>query len=300
MFLTATNQTIELVSATAARTQYVISYVDNGLTSLTPGSSTGTITTATDTTAVAAPAASTTRRVEEMFIRNVTDASFQTLTIQKDVAGTETRLSPPIELGPGQMVYYSDKTGFTLYDSAGRVLVRDALPPFQITPVNSPFFCQGVDTPASNKTLTSGECFALYMGVAPRALKSIMVSYRVTSNVGSTTWTEVGIASGVPDIGSNPTLTVRGYADVGQQILTSGIKNTTVYLNSSFSQGEDVWVLIANSGTTPTIRAQSIADDIQAGFQAAATMRPSSNVGTPVAFTIEGATVLAGWFTLQW
>lgn len=300
MLLTATNQTLEIVTAAATRVQYVISYVDNGATSLTPGSSTGSITTATDTTVVSAPGAGVTRRIEEICIRNTTDASFQTVTIQKDVAGAETRLSADIALGPGQMVYYSDKAGFTAYDSAGRILVRDALPNFQITPVNSPFFCQGVDTPASNKTLTSGETFALYMGVSPRALKSIMVSYRVTSNVGSTTWTEIAIATGTPDIGSNPTLTVRGYADVGQQILTSGIKNTTVYLNSSFSQGEDVWVLIGNSGTTPTIRAQSIADDLQAGFQAAATMRPSSNLNTPVAFTTEGATVLAGWFTLQW
>jgi hypothetical protein len=300
MLLTATNQTIEVVTTTSVRLSYVVSYVDNGATALTPGSNQGSINSATDTTIVSAPAASTTRRVEEIFIRNDTTSGTNTVTFQKDVAGTEILLSPAVTLRTGETLHYSDKSGFTYYDSAGRILVRDALPPFQITPVNSPFFCQGVDTPASSKTLTSGECFALYMGVSPRALKSVMVSYLVTTNTGSTTWSELAIATGVPVIGSGPTLTVRGYADVGQSILTTGIKNQTIYLNTSFSEGEDVWVLIANSGTTPLIRAQSIADDIQAGFQADATMRPSSNINTPVAFTIESATALAGWFTLQW
>jgi hypothetical protein len=46
------------------------------------------------------------------------------------------------------------------------------------------------------------------------------------------------------------------------------------------------------------VRAQSIADDLQSGFQGSAVMRPSLNVGTGVVFTIEGATALAAWLAI--
>ena len=71
IFLTATTQTLEIKTSSVADIDYQINYVDVvAATSATPGSNQGKITSATTTPALSAPAASTSRQIKSIFIRN--------------------------------------------------------------------------------------------------------------------------------------------------------------------------------------------------------------------------------------
>lgn len=127
MNLTSTTQTIELATASAADVDYVVSYSDidkTGATALTPGSSHGTVTTATDTTIVSAPAASVYRVITSLSVRNI-DVTTQTVTIQKDVGGTEYEIMTATLL-PGEALVYEDASGWDRYNAAGERLGRGA------------------------------------------------------------------------------------------------------------------------------------------------------------------------------
>lgn len=148
------------------------------------------------------------------------------------------------------------------------------------------------------KTLTSGTAFAVYLGKATKSISSAQLRYNVTTAMATITWGELAIAKGSINIGGNPTLTVVGYADISAVANSTGRKSTTVNVSSgqSINAGDDLWAIIGNSATTAAVvRAPSMADDIQVGVQASVASRPSTIVGTPTAFTIEGATTLAPW-----
>lgn len=147
----------------------------------------------------------------------------------------------------------------------------------------------------STKTLTSNTSFAVYVGKAPSANPTVTVRYRVTTAAATITWAEVAIATGAVVAGGNPSLTVRGFTNVAAVINSTGQKTTAV-TTSGVAAGDDLWIIVGNQATTAgAVRAQSIADDIQAGVQAArASNRPSTQSGAQT-YTIEGATTLAPW-----
>lgn len=147
----------------------------------------------------------------------------------------------------------------------------------------------------STKTLTSGTAFALYVGKAPTANPTVNVRWRVTTAAATITWAEVAIATGAVVAGGNPSLTIRGFTNVAAVINSTGQKTTSV-TTSGVAAGDDIWIVIGNQATTAgVVRAQSIADDIQTGAQAArASQRPSTQSGAQ-SYTIESATTLAAW-----
>lgn len=85
--LASTSESLEVVTSSAGDIDYVVSYVDYTSTAATPGAAQGTITTATTTTYVAAPAASTQRQVKRVNFHN-NAATSNTISIQKNVGGT--------------------------------------------------------------------------------------------------------------------------------------------------------------------------------------------------------------------
>lgn len=123
MNLTGTTHSLELVTAAAVTTDYVASYTDidksGASTVVTYGSSHGNVTTATDTTLVAAPGASISRKITGITVRNAHASSTQTVTIQKDVGGTEYTVLTAT-LAAGESLVYEDGRGWVLYDAQGR------------------------------------------------------------------------------------------------------------------------------------------------------------------------------------
>jgi len=158
------------------------------------------------------------------------------------------------------------------------------------------FFSPGLQNAALTgvKTLTSGTAFALYMGRAPKNVTSVTVRWRLTTKATPTvSWGEIAIATGAVVLAGNPTLTVRATTDISATVLGSPAAfSTTVTVN--LAEGADIWILIghATSGSAAIVRAATIADDLQIGYQASSAVRPSTIINTPTSFTLEGATVL--------
>ena len=86
--LDATTETLEVTTSAAVSTDYSVSYLDNASGTMTPGSSHGNINTATTTTVLSAPGASTQRAVTAVTLCNVGSAA-QTVVLKHDTTGTE-------------------------------------------------------------------------------------------------------------------------------------------------------------------------------------------------------------------
>lgn len=84
--LTSTDA-LELITSAACSLDVVVSYVDYTASAATPGAQNTAITTATTTTIVSAPAASTQRQTKRINVRNKSTTTC-TVTMQKDVSGT--------------------------------------------------------------------------------------------------------------------------------------------------------------------------------------------------------------------
>lgn len=119
-FLNATTETLELLTSATADIDYQINYVDViPAVSATPGCSQGKITTATTTTVLSAPASGTSRQIKSVFICNRHASVANTVTVKKDISGTEYLLTSPTLLQAGEKLSYEDGAGWSL----GTVLV---------------------------------------------------------------------------------------------------------------------------------------------------------------------------------
>lgn len=297
MILNATNETLEIITTAAVSLDYCFEYADYTSTgTFSLGDSHGNINTATTTIVVPAPAASTSRKIKSAFIRN-RGTTLQTVTISKDVGGTNYHLTGDINLDGGEYLTYDLNGELSVFTASGARKLSNAIVGGDITSVLIiPNFSTANLT--STKTITSTNSFAVYIGKAPRTLSSVSLRYRVTTAAATITWSEVAVAKGTVNIGGNPTLTVVGFADTSAINNSTGQKTVVVNVSSgqSISAGDDLWALIGNQATTAgVVRAASIADDIQLGIQASLVARPSLIVGVPTSFTIEGATALPAW-----
>lgn len=122
--LDATTESLEVATSSTSSTDYVVSYVDNASGALTPGSAHGNITTATTTTVLAAPAASTQRAVTAVSVCNV-GAAAQALTVKHDTSGTERTLARA-SIGAGECLRADNNGAWTVATVTGLVRTVDS------------------------------------------------------------------------------------------------------------------------------------------------------------------------------
>ena len=126
IFLNGTTDTLELVTSSTADIDYQINWVDViAATSATPGSSQGKATSATSTTIVSAPSGGTTRQIKSAFIRNRHASVANTVSVKKDVSGTEYLLTPDSILQAGETLTYEDGVGWTQGSTLVSTLTND-------------------------------------------------------------------------------------------------------------------------------------------------------------------------------
>lgn len=117
--LAATNESLELVTATAGTINVTASYVDYTASAATPGGQATAITTATTTVIVSAPGASTQRQLKVLTIDNAGTSSVF-VTLQKDIGGTNyTQFS--LALGGGETIRMKSDGDFDIHDVTGAV-----------------------------------------------------------------------------------------------------------------------------------------------------------------------------------
>ena len=121
LLLTTTTDFLQVLTGSALSTDWTSSYVDVTTAAFTPDSTQGNVATATSTTIVASPAASTQRQVKFLSIRNRDGVSTQTISIIKNAGAVQYRATPDIPLLPGESLQYVDGIGFQVFDSSGRI-----------------------------------------------------------------------------------------------------------------------------------------------------------------------------------
>lgn len=120
LLLTSTSDLVQLVSSAAVALEVHATYVDNAAGTITPGRANVEITTATTTTVVGSPAASTQRNVQTLLVRNAHASSVNTVTI-RHTDGTTAVDVFSVTLAAGEVLQFLDGVGFQVLASTGAV-----------------------------------------------------------------------------------------------------------------------------------------------------------------------------------
>ena len=126
--LDSTSEILEITTSSTATTDYTVSWIDNASGTLTPGSTVGQITTATTTTALAAPAGSTQRAVSAVTVCNISTTTSQSVILKHDTSGTE-RVITRASLGPNECMRCAN-------DATCRVNSANGVAKLDVTPGN--------------------------------------------------------------------------------------------------------------------------------------------------------------------
>jgi len=121
IFLPDTNTSLELITASAVSTIYAsCSYVDITTTTIAMGATDSAITTATTTTIVAAPGASTERQIKGCTFKNSHASSSNAITLQRNISAVKT---PNITytLLAGETLEWTEDGGFKAIDASGQM-----------------------------------------------------------------------------------------------------------------------------------------------------------------------------------
>ena len=128
ILLTSTSDILRVVTGAAVSTLTVhASYVDNSSGTITPARTNTNITTATTTTVVASPAASTQRNVRTLGITNNSSSASTQVTVQHFDGATSTDLMG-VTLLPGENLILSEEGDWTHHDAQGAAYTP-TLPP---------------------------------------------------------------------------------------------------------------------------------------------------------------------------
>lgn len=119
IFLTATNHTLELITSTTSQIDVYVSYVDITTSWGTPWDTQASITTATTTTILSAPASSTQRQIKMISLNN-SGTSANTISVRKDVWGTDYTISD-FTLQPWEAMRYVDGNWFSKKAKNGEI-----------------------------------------------------------------------------------------------------------------------------------------------------------------------------------
>jgi hypothetical protein len=118
ILLTSTSDLIQVITGSALSTTTHVSWVDLISTTVTPGRTNTSWSTASTQTVVGSPASSTSRNVKSLVIRNADASSSNTITVQH-TDGSTVAVLYKCTLLAGCSLVYSENDGFTVMDSSG-------------------------------------------------------------------------------------------------------------------------------------------------------------------------------------
>lgn len=118
LLLTSTSDIVRVVTSTAGDIQVHASYVDNASGTITPGRTNTAITTATTTTVVAAPGASTQRNVKGLYITN-NHATTSCFVEVQHFDGTTSAELMGVTLLPGENLGFREDGSWVHRDTNG-------------------------------------------------------------------------------------------------------------------------------------------------------------------------------------
>lgn len=166
ILLTSTSDLINVVTSGATTVECHASYVDINGATVTPGRKNTSISAATTTAIVASPAASTSRTVKTIQIRNVDTTVSQTINVLHTDGTTPVDIFRAV-LAPNWSLHYDYATGWTLRNQMGLLL-----PPGLTTPLDALWNITVLGSDVTNNNATpntiqdvTGLSFSLAVGI---------------------------------------------------------------------------------------------------------------------------------------
>ncbi len=146
ILLTSTSDLIQVITGGTQAIKCHASYVDLNGTTVTPGRLNTAISSATTTTIVASPAASTQRTVKTLSVHNSDGSNADTVTVQH-TDGTTVIILFSLSLLAGNSLKYNEGSGWQLFNALGQTVAT--------APASGQFLKSTVLTSASG-TFTTG------------------------------------------------------------------------------------------------------------------------------------------------
>jgi hypothetical protein len=125
LLLNSTSDVIRVITSGTADIDIHASYVDLSGSTVTPGRTNSAVASATTTTAVPAPGASTARTVKTLTVRNKHASTANTITISHYDGTTAVELLK-LSLTAGWAIHYDEGDGFEIFDSTGRKVTNNS------------------------------------------------------------------------------------------------------------------------------------------------------------------------------
>ncbi len=123
LILSATTHSLEVTTTGTGAVHVECSFTDDLAGVKTQGSQVTTISSATTTTVVSAPAASTTRTIDELTVLAV---AANGVMIKKDISAVETALLGPLTLALGERAQFVSARGWRVFEAQGAEKVGTA------------------------------------------------------------------------------------------------------------------------------------------------------------------------------
>jgi hypothetical protein len=280
--LTNTTHILEVTTGSATAVDVFVSYADHTTSGAVLGDQQTLITTATTTTVLAAPAGSTQRQIKLISINN-TGATPNTVTVQKDISGTEYDLFYTT-LQANENLTYVDGRGWTQYTATGQAYTANVTS-------NAPFANTKLLTGALYETFDRDLCNEVNTAVLSSGRLSLQAIY-IPAGVTITSisfWSATTAANG-------PTNQLFGLYDVNLNLLRSSVNDTstawaansrkTLALTSTFTTTYSglyyLGIMVTASTAVPTLKGNTAKTNgaLNAG---APSMGGTSNTGLTTA-----------------
>jgi hypothetical protein len=218
LLLTSTSDIVRVNTGQAADLKVHSSWVDNASGVITPGrTNTATITTATTTTVVGSPGASTQRNVKLLSIRNTHAAASNAITVEHyDGTNAETLWAGTLQ--PGEAVVFGEHGVWTYYDPTGAVRPSTAITNPRNTSVADQLPTAGTDTILLGSLLSIPSS---KLKVGSRIQWTITMTKGAVGTVASTFNVRLGTTGTTADtsLGSLSTGTATANSDTGRLVI---------------------------------------------------------------------------------
>jgi hypothetical protein len=266
IYFTATTDTLDIVTSSAAQVDVQANYIDAASSTLIPsgaGRQNTTISSATSTTILSAPGASTTRTLKQLTVRNLSTTTANTVTIEYDQNATFFEIYATT-LQPGEELIYIEGLGFNVYATA----TSDRL----LTSSESGWTQRILMPPLAHHgtihtfVMISGTAYYVYVGRVATAITPKFVEFYVTGNGAGAQTAEVGLYS-TPTSPSKAAQTLTRIAASGtvDSLTSSGVKRNTTAFATAVSAGTHLWAAMRTAMATTQPTLGGIASDLSQG-----------------------------------
>lgn len=189
LLLASTSDLLRVVTSGAITTDVHASWLDLNGSTVTPGRTNTAITTATTTTVVASPAASTMRTIKTLCVRNKHASSAQTVTVLHSDGTTIVELVQAI-LSAGDALHYDEHAGFTVRDLYGRVKSRsDGLVSASVNTINTVVLASDVtNNNASANTIADVTALSFAVTAGEKYWFRFVIPYTAAATTTGSRW----------------------------------------------------------------------------------------------------------------